>query len=272
MKQGWSQTRPNGQPIEPGTFCWIIDLEDGTHPIPTYGKTVEEVTEKLSNQNANAQAELARRSVKPAPGPSNDPPPARRQISADQVMQATADLTNPAKAGEAIATLLESSTGVNVRTQAIKDFGVLARAWQAETPEFYAHPGNIELLGQRAVILAGGNPASVTRAHFDKALQVLSNSGMLFEAPPDDNHQPSNSFPDESQVQRTERPRGTRFATGARSTSFQRQPAMTRTPKYSEAEIRRMPIAQSRALIDANDKDYADSCDYWFSGKAQATA
>lgn len=272
MIAGWTDTRPNGQPIEPGTFCWKIDLEDGSHPVFTYGKTQDEVLQKLASQNAHAQMALARRTAPPAQSAPVTEVPARRQISPDQVMQATADLQNPAKSGDAIATLIESATGVDIRKQAIKDFGATARAWQAETPDFFPHPGNVELMANRAIVLAGGNPALVTKAHFTKAFDALSTSGLLFEAPQDNHNPPSNSFPDESQVQRTERPRGTRFATGSRSTSFQRQPAMTRTPKYSEAEIRRMPIAQSRALIDSNDKDYAESCDHWFSGKAQATA
>lgn len=265
MKSGWSQTRPNGQPIEAGTFCWITDLEDGTHPIPTYGKTVEEVLQKLADQNANAQLALARRTAAPVA-----PPPAARVISPDQVMRATQDLDNPAKAGEAIATLVEAHTGVDLRQLALDRFAQLALNWQAATPEFFPHPGNKRLLASEAQILAGGELARVTRAHLDQAYHSLKAQGLLLEATaaPQNTPPPNPAFPDESQVQREPQ---RRFATGARSTSFQRPaPVSTRTPKYTEQQIRSMSTERTRELISSNDPDYQYSCDYWFGTQATA--
>lgn len=271
MKAYWSDKRPNGQPVEPGTFCFITDLEDGTLAIPTYGKSQEEVLHKLAAQNANAQLEIARRSsgARPAAAPAT-PAPAR-QISADQIFEATANLTNPAKAGEAVATLFESQTGISPQRMILENFGTLAERWEQANPDFFAHNGNRRLMAAEAAQLAGGL-AKVTEGHLNQAFTNLRTRGDLFEAPAHDpNPQPSPSFPDESQVQRpAERPRP-RFATSARSTTFRPQPP-ARTLKYTEEEIRTMPMSRSRRLIESGDKDYAEACETYFGSTPQATA
>jgi hypothetical protein len=283
MKGFWTNTRYNGQPLQPGTCCWVTDLEDGTNPIYTYGQSTEEVLEKLAMQNANAQLALARRasaSPTPANGTAqvpNSPSPAaapRRGISPDQVMQATADLQNPAKAGEAVATLLEAATGMDPIEQARWQYARLAMDWEAATPAFYPHPGNRQLVGEKAIRMAGNKPGLVTRAILDAAFRQLDAEGLLFERPEEPfNNTPPNggnnsthsTFPDESQVQPTERPRGTRFATGARSSSFSApQTAQTRALKYTEEQIRTMP--EKERLRVFNDPDYIRACEYYFSG------
>lgn len=276
MKAYWSDTRPNGQPVQPGTVCWITDLEDGSNPIATYGKDQEEVLRKLANQNANAQLALARKAL-PRGGPAAPAAPAapeRRQISPDQVMRATQDLENPAKAGEAIATLVEAHTGIDLGRLALQGFAQLAMEWEQENPGFYPHPGNKRLLSSEAARIAGGIP-QVTKAHLSQALANLQARGELLEAtaaPQNPTDPPSNSFPDESQVQR-ERPRGTRFATGARSASFQRQvQTPQRNLKYTEEQIRAMSPSKSRQLIESNDPDYAAACEHYFGSPQAQTA
>lgn len=268
MKAYWSDTRPNGQPVEAGTVCFITDLEDGSHPIPTYGKTHDEVLQKLATQNANAQLAIARRSQPPVSTAPVAPAPPPRSISPDQVMVATQNLTNPAKAGEAVATLFEHSTGLNPQDLILQNFQAIGERWEANHPEFFAHNGNRRLMAAEATRLAGGL-GKVTESHMNTAFSNLRAKGDLFEAPAQDlNPQPSPSFPDESQVQRpAERPRP-RFGTGARSTSFRPQ-APARTVKYTEEELRTMPLSKSRRLIETNDKDYAESCEFHFGSSAQ---
>jgi hypothetical protein len=254
----------------------MTDLEDGSHPIYTYGRDTDEILRKLASQNANSQIALVRRAEKPATpvaiGPSPQLP-TRRTISPDQLMVATEDLKNPAKSGAAVATLLEAATGIDPAKLIARNYREIAEAWAANHPDFYEHNGNVRLMTQTATNLAGGNLAHVTAAHLDKAFEILSAEGSLFDRPPlNPDAQPSNTFPDESQVQRTERPRGTRFAIGASSTSFQRHPATTRTLKYTEEQIRSMPLSKSDALIKSNDKDYADACEFYFGQSAQARA
>jgi pyruvate/2-oxoglutarate dehydrogenase complex dihydrolipoamide acyltransferase (E2) component len=151
----WTDKRPNGQPIEAETFARVIDLEDGTNPIWTYGKTVDEVLQKIERQNGNAQLALARRATAqpnaPAQGaPTATPAAPRRRLSADEVMQLTTDLQNPAKAAAAIVKLAADETGVDPQRVAMDNFKKLAAEWEDEHEEFYQHPGNRTLLGIRA--------------------------------------------------------------------------------------------------------------------------
>lgn len=265
MKGYWSDTRPNGQPVEAGTFCYITDLEDGSNPIPTYGRTQQEVIDKLAMQNANAQLALTQR--KPAPPAA--PAPAPRVISPDQVMRATQDLDNPAKSGEAIATLVEAHTGIDLHRLAVANFAQLATQWQQANPDFFPHPGNKRLLTSEAQALAGGNLARVTQAHLDQAHVGLKAQGLLLEptaAPANDTPPPNTPLPDESQVQQGQRQR---FATGARSASFQRQShTPTRNLKYTEEQIRTMPLGKARDLIASGDRDYALACEAYFGPQA----
>jgi len=282
MKAEWTETRPNGQPITPGTFCRRIDLEDGTHPIYVYGATQAEVMEKIEQMNANAQLALQAARARTAPARQPAPAPQRAPISADQVMQATVDLGNPAKAGEAIETLIEARTGLSVSELAVQQFAERGQEWEREHPEFFRHPGNRELVGRHARALAGGSPAATTKEHFTQAFEELSARGMLFEGsnstPLVENEPtptPNNTvqFPSESQVQR-ERPRGTRFATGANGLRLGTVSRVQtgRTPKYTKEQIETMPFEKQRELNLRNDPDYIFACEYWYNGQGQATA
>lgn len=273
----WTETRPNGKPIEAGTVCWVTEPIDGGHPIHTYGKDQQEVIEKLARTNAHAQAALARKAAPAAAATSTPAATAPVRMTADEVMQATQDLQNPAKAGTAVAKLVQDATGIDLGRLALNNFATLAQEWQQENPEFYEHPGNQHLLVSRAKAYAGGAIANVTKEHLSRAFDDLQHEGMLFEAPaqsqPTNNPPTPSPVPEETQVQRTERPRGSRFATSTRSTGFRAAPqhsSQTRTPKYTAEEIRTMPESKSRSLVDSNDRDYAESCEYHFSDQATA--
>jgi hypothetical protein len=261
----------------------VTDLEDGTHPIFTYGRDISEVMEKLARQNANAQLALARRAAAlqaqrmngtdPTPtavSPTATVPPPR-VISPDQVMQATQDLGNPAKAGAAVATLIESATGLDPVKLAQQNYARTAMEWEAQTPDFFPHAGNRQLVGERAIRLAGGKPGLVTHEILQQAFNTLTTEGLLFErAEPDStilpsSPPPSSAFPGESQVQPTERPRGTRFASGARSTTFSApQAPPTRAIKYTAEQIRNMSERERMKVF--NDPDYIAACEYHFAG------
>jgi hypothetical protein len=275
MKGYWSDKRADGQPIEQGTVCFVTDLEDGTHPIFTYGKDQAEVLDKLARQNANAQIALARRAAgaQPAsPGARAVPP---RTISADQIMQATQDLQNPAKAPGAIATLLEAGTGVDPVESARRNYAALAVEWEAQTPDFYPHPGNRQLVGDRAIRAAGGKPGMVTKQMLQETFLQLQAEGLLFERPdnlPANGNSPTlTTFPGESPVQPLERPRGTRFSTGWSGTrSTAPQTTQTRALKYTEEQIRTMPEKERRRVFD--DPEYIAACDFYYSEGAKARA
>jgi hypothetical protein len=270
MKSWWSNTRPNGQPIDAGTFCRVIDLEDGTHPIFTYGTTMDQVLEKIERQNGNAQLALARRASIPPQNavPAHAEPIApRKRMTADETMQATTDLQNPAKAGEALTRLVEDSTGVDLRQIAIQNFVRIATRWEQDHPNFYAHPGNKRLLADQAKAHTGGDIARVTAEILTQAFTELQNGGYLLEAPSEYEPQPSitpSSFPAEMQVQRTERPRrsASNYSTGIPGNRLRAaQTAQPRTLKYSASDIEAMPLSKSRALLERADPDYLASVD-----------
>ena len=273
MKIYWSQTRANGKPLESG-LCLVTDLEDGTNPIYTYGATEAEISEKLAAQNAHAQLKMMR-SIPAAP-----PPAQGRTLSADQIAQATADLSNPGKSPQAIATLLEAATGVSPHTATEERFGRLGIAWEAKHPEFYRHPGNRDMLARQTVHMAG-SMAAVTEAHIDAAFADLTRRGMLFERTAteadDQNDATHTPLPGENRVQLEVRPRGSLFATSANPTRLSGSPTPAGprfTPKFTREQIMAMPLSKSRELDNPKHPDhdaFNKACEYWF-GERQATA
>ena len=277
MRAYWTDKRANGQPIEPGTFARVLDLEDGTNPIFVYGRTETEVFEKIERNNLNAQATLARRATaQPQSAPAQGAPQTtvaapRRGLTADQVMQYTADLQNPAKAGAAIAALHADATGTDPAEQAKQQFASLFAAWEGEHPEYYPHPGNRHTLATKALGMAGLKPALVTREILTQCYNEALAAGLLFEEPATQTQEPPPTNPGESPALRTERPRLLR-STGMRSTNYRapQTTTQTRTLKYTKEQILRMPIAKAEKLNRDNDKDYAEACDFYFGQQATA--
>ncbi len=275
MRSYWTQTRPNGKPVDAGTFAYVIDLEDGTNPQVTYGRTEQEVLDKLAHQNANAQAALARRisvgRTVPNQAATRGPVMVAPRMTADQVQQATADLENPAKSGKAIASLVQDATGLDLNRLVLANFRETAEAWEAEHPEFYSHFGNKRLLTDQAKQYAGGELGRITPQILTQAFNDLSAAGLLFTEPaaPFNSSTPS-PLPGESPAQRMERPR--RLSTGVRGTTLRTGTvAPQRTLKYSEQDIRSMPLSKSKQLLESRDRDYAEACEFYFS-EQQATA
>lgn len=268
MRAYWSDTNFKGEPIPAGTFCRVIDLEDGTHPIFVYGATQAEVWEKIERQNTNAQIALNRSRTPSAPPVL----PQVRTISAEDVMQATADLDNPAKSGRAVATLIEHATGVDPVKIGQAIFAQNAMEWEKANPEFYPNKPNRQLVGARAIALAGGKPAAVTSATFDVAFSQMKAEGMLAErpaAPPqDDPNNPNGAIPAREPGSSSERPRGERFSTGVSGNRLTASQAVPKgKPKYTEYEIRTMKESERQKVF--NDPDYIAACEFHY-GSAQA--
>jgi hypothetical protein len=190
-------------------------------------------------------------------------------MSANDVMQATSDLGNPARAGEAVTRLVEDATGVNLKQMAADAFGVRAKEWELEHPEFFAHEGNREMLAYHSVRAARGDIASVSKELLTQTFLNLQERGLLFERPaaaPATEPPAPTSFPGGSPVQRVEYPRGGRPGTGTRSTNFRAtQTTQPRTPKYTDDDIRKMPASKKRELIEANDPDFEAACERMYA-------
>jgi hypothetical protein len=274
MRTEWVTTRPNGNPVEPGTFCRVLDMEDGTNPIYYYGKTENEVNDKIALNNMHAQKALARRTEAPPQNgtvTTSSPVTPRKRMTADETMQATTDLQNPAKAADAVTRLVQDATGMDLRQMAMDAFKTRADEWTRETPDFYNCKPNRSLLATRLGIMVNGDVALITKEMMTQAFHQMSEAGDLVEDPGEATPNVT-TFPDENQVQRGETSRGGRAGTGTRSTSFRApQSVQTRALKYTREQIDRMSMAKAKALIDNGDKDYAEACEFYYPA-AKATA
>jgi hypothetical protein len=270
----WVTTRPNGKPVEPGTFCRVLDMEDGTNPIYYYGKTENEVNDKIALNNMHAQQALARRAAAPPQGTVTIPSPIapRKRMTADETMQATTDLQNPAKAAEAVTRLVQDATGMDLRQMAMDAFKIRADEWARETPDFYNCKPNRSLLATRLGRLVNGDVALISKEMITQCFHQMLETGDLVEDP-GEGTQNVTAFPDENQVQRVETSRGRRSGTGTRSTNFRTptQGVQTRTLKYTREQIDRMSLSKTEALIRSGDKDYAEACEFYYPS-AKATA
>ena len=136
MRTYWDN---GGQPLPDGRLRFVTDLEDGTDPQFTYGRTQEEIFEKLALTNAHAQLAIARRTA-PAAGPrpvaAAAAPATRPMLSADERMQLTVDLQNPAKSAEAIAKLHQDATGIDRSARRSNGWPTWLSSGKASTPNF----------------------------------------------------------------------------------------------------------------------------------------
>ena len=274
MKMEWVTTRPNGKPVEPGTFCRVLDMEDGTNPIAFYGKTQDEVNDKIALTSMHARKALERRAEAPAATPAA--PIAvtpRTRMTANETAQATLDLGNPAKAGEAVVKLVQDQTGVDLRKAAMDAFTARASKWAETSPDFYNCRPNRLLLATRLGQLVSGDVSLITEEMMSQTAREMFAAGDLVEDPGDEVPPNVDPLPGETPVQRVETTRSGRNGTGTRSTNFRAAPpAQTRTLKYTREQIDRMSLAKAKALIESGDKDYAEACEAYYPSTVKATA
>lgn len=283
MKGYWSQTKLDGSPLAPGVVCWMQDYtEEGLGKVPTYGKSVDEVLDKLTRTNASAQQIIAAQKTPPAAAPTQTtapvPKPAPR-LSADQRMQATADLQNPATAADAVVKLFADATGTSPQAIVLQNFSRICLAWESAHPEFFRHPTNQKLVSQNAIMRAG-SMKDMTAAHLDAAFLELQQGGYLVSETSNDEPieqpttQPSNpsEHPAETPATTPARPRmATTHRTGRIGST--QVPTLAWKPKWTREQIFAMSSAESRRLIESNDAEFNKACEYYWPSRAQrATA
>lgn len=277
MKAEWTTIRPNGKPVEPGTFCRVLDMEDGTNPIYYYGKSEQEVNDKIAFNNLHAQRALQRLSSNsPSGTEAAQPSPVvpRARMTATETMQATTDLGNPAKAAEAAAKLVQDATGIDLKQMAMEAWKTRAAEWTRDNPDFYDCKPNKILLATRLGAQVDGDVSRITKEMMTQTFHRMMEAGELVERPTE---QPAPStvtpFPDENQVQRVEANRSGRSGTGMPSRSFRApQSVQTRTLKYTREQIDRMSLKRAEALIRSGDKDYAEACEAYYPSSTKVTA
>jgi hypothetical protein len=275
----WDNKEVPGRGIK---FCLVIDPEDGTHPIRTYGWSQEEVLEKVAKTAETAQQHINRLRSQPAAvsavapnaerTPATSAPRAPRPLTADEQLQATADLSNPAKAPQAIKTLLRGA-GVDLDQAQIQQdartAAAVAQEWEGQHPEFPSDERNQRLLMDKAVMLMGGKQhlGKLTAEILDAAYSELLRFNMLFDVEPS---QPTTTTPpnapDGNPTTRNVRPRG---ATSYRSTALRGSApvAQPNKPRYTRSEIDQMNTAQLRDKIE-----HEPGFKEWFNREFSATA
>lgn len=249
----------DGKPITDGSgrFCLVMDPEDGTHPIRTYGRTKEEVYEKVARTAETAQAQINRMRNAPAAAapsgaaaPSAPLAPRRATVTAGEIMEASQAITNgeTAKMANAVKTLLRSE-GFDVdelrQTQVRTQVAATARAWNQQHPEFPDDDRNARLLIDKASLMFGFQ--NITAESLDAAYAELVRMGMIFDeiAPAP---LPSNN-PTPTPAQGTETPS---VARTRNATSYSRNnlravpPAARREPLYTRAQVDAMTTKELR--------------------------
>jgi hypothetical protein len=235
MSRRWEENRTDGR------LCLVIDAEDGTHPQRVYGKDKDEILEKVSRTVEHASRHIAALKAQPTASPrTNGTQPVttapRKPMTPDQQMQATSDLSNPAKAPQAVRSLLDEATNGEFeqfqlerkRRAATESFANIAAAWALKHPEFPSHPANKRMLADSSALRAGGL-GNVTEDILQTVYLELLESGMLVEDNP-------SVQPGENPAPRTVREReATSYRkNGLRATT----PATTSTqPKYTRAQV-----------------------------------
>lgn len=218
--------------INDGRECLVIDQEDGTSPMRVYGRTREEILEKLANSVETGQRMIDKmRTTKPAERAATPAPaaaPAKRQApSPDEVMVAAADITNPARAGQAAKTLLRS-IGIDPDKMAARDLAernaTVCRAWNGAHPEFPKDDRSRRLLIDRAILNSG---TELSEQSLETAYTELLNEGWKFEL-----EQPAASTETQPTTQETQ-PGGSPSPSVTRprmATSYSRNSLNARTP------------------------------------------
>lgn len=258
-----------------GQLCYVIDPEDGVNPvIRTYGRTVEEVMDKVGHTVETGQQVIARqRAMKP---PAATPAaPARRAVpvapavTADEVMQATVDLEskNPAKAGKALVTLLKSEgydLDAGKRTETIRRIAQIAQDWEANNPDFPddEHARNSRLLMDKATIMVGFE--NITAETLDAAYAELLRLGMLFSSDGTPAPQPSAQTPPDGSPAQRVRPRLAATSYSRNDLRATPTPAAKPKPKYTRADIDAMNSKQLRDKIE-NEPGFKEWYDREFS-------
>lgn len=267
-------------PIDDGRFCRVVDLENGEIPVPTYGRTAEEVLSKIERTGMHARIRLT--SVNspthrqpPAPGPGAAAPASRRlALTADEQMLETTRLADPQLAPRAITKLFESATGIDTEKLAAEAFTARAIQWQARHPELLDTAFNMKLITDNARMRAG-DLRNVTGDVLEQVYQELQAGGYLLT----EEHLPASLTPPalpavrpgESQVPRT-RQTDPAFASSHRINRTGSMQAPQWQPKYTREQIDRMPLAESDRLLRTRDKDYSDSVNHWYPPARQAHA
>jgi hypothetical protein len=253
MSRRWEENRTDGR------LCLVIDPEDGTHPQRVYGKDKDEILEKVANTVEHGSRTIAALKAQPprsaAPANNTLAPAPRKTMTPDERMRATADLSNPAKAPEAVEALLDERTNGEFsqfllqrkRQAAIDHFAGVASSWASKHPEFPRSPANNKMLADSAALRVGLE--NVTEEILQTVYLELLDGGYL---------QSPAGQPDE-----TPAPRPAREGTSYRRTSLRAgTPPPSNQLKYTRADVDK--LSADKMLEKYNtDPDFRKAVDFY---------
>ena len=264
MRHVWMH---EGQPMPSGTkagqFGITIFYDDGrpNNEQNVYADSHQAMADKLITMYANTNARLqeVKRNADIVPRRQSSVA-APKTLTADESLQLTADLDDPARAPHAIVKAIESVTGVNLTEDAIlRRLREESEAFVEENPDYHATPRNSMLLRDRTIARDG----DITKEGLKKSFIELTEIGALESAPsgpgaeqlvddPDEEMNtpgatpPMNAEPSAPPPHRT----APRPSTGARPSQFSRS---TTAPPAAPA----MTYQQVLNLAASNPDEYA---------------
>lgn len=270
MSRRWENKEVPGRGTK---YCLVIDPEDGTHELRTYGWSIEEVLDKVARTTETAQQVINRqRSTTATPqvaATSSDArsaatsvAPAPRSLTAEEQMQATSDLSNPSKSPQALRTLLRG-VGVDVDRmkfdEDVRRVTATAQEWESRNPDWPSSDKNNRLLLDKATLMVGF--PNITAQTLDAAYRELSSRGMIFEIESEpQTPTPPGDAPNGNSAPRAEGP--TRTATSYRSRALQSDIVVTpNKPRYTRAEVDTWTSRQLREKIE-NEPGFKE----WYNG------
>ena len=269
----------NWEPI--GEDKWKLTVSpDGGGPASIYYGTRDDILEKLADAQANALNGVLHRRIAENPplgnstvvnGNGHNPPPSDlKPMTANDRMQAVADLSNPATVDKAVTRVMESVIGpvdTFKRDREAERIERIERAAVAAVEEFCSLTpaylpsdyNNNTLVGYMRNL--GLDPTSV--ASYQRAWNELSGAKLL---------QPkSEQVQDDDEptldlhrriAENPPRPAPTRYSTGVRSSDISGSPPVpTRRLKFSREQIQNMSAAEYKSHI--NDPEFARAVEFY---------
>ena len=243
MARYWDDKEIPGRGIK---FCLVVDPEDGTNPIRTYGWSKDEVLEKVAKTAETAQATINRLRAQPqqaqqtAAKVETPAAPVMQKPTPEEMIEASINITDPARATSAVKTLLRDA-GLDLdaqeRTRKINKAVEVFANWEKNTPAFPADLRNSRILYDRALILANGKPEMVTNELLDEAFAECTARGTMFEPEPENEQEVEPQRASSGNSETRVRPRGVAASSYRRTDLSASSPSTNRKPKYTRAEI-----------------------------------
>jgi hypothetical protein len=264
-----------------GRMKLTLSPEGGGPASVYYGKDKDEILDKLADSQVNANVRIAQ--LRPAPNGSAaaaPPPTEPKPLTANERMQAVADLNNPATVDKAVGRVMESVIGP------IEDFQRDREAQKAEriarmqvaaaelfadsTPEWHQSEHNCEMVANY-IVAHGGDLTNVE--HYQQAFARLSAAKLLEtkpakteppDVPPTELH--------ERNAPNLSAPRAQAgYSTGVRSSDISgTAPNPVKRLKYSREQIDNMSPAEYKRNM--SDPEFQRAVEFYSRPQRRASA